>query len=194
MTLVGKKAPDFSTAAVVGGNKIEKSFSLRRYRDKQAVLFFFYPKDFTPVCHSETLAFQKRLADFEKLGAAVVGASIDTEETHLAWLNTPVDKGGIQGVTYPIVADTAKTIAYNYGVLAGEWEHDDEGILSFVDGPPIAYRGIFLIDKAGIVRHELVNDFMFGRDVEECLRIVAALQHYEKHGDLCLANWKSAAS
>jgi peroxiredoxin (alkyl hydroperoxide reductase subunit C) len=121
MSLVGKKAPLFKAPAVINGDEIVEDFSLEQYLGKKEVIFFFYPKDFTFVCPTEILAFQEKLAEFEKRNVAIVGASTDTEETHLAWLNTPKDQGGIQGVTYPIVADVSKTIATNYGILGGDW-------------------------------------------------------------------------
>lgn len=189
MSLVGKKAPLFSAAAVINGEEIVDNFSLEQYIGKKEVIFFFYPKDFTFVCPTEILAFQEKLAEFEKRGVAVVGASTDTEETHLAWLYTPKDKGGIEGVTYPLVADTSKVIANNYGVLAGEWDYDEDGKLSFV-GLPIAYRGTFLIDKEGTVRQETINDLPLGRNIDEMIRLVDALQYVEKHGEVCPANWE----
>ncbi|RJE72075.1 MULTISPECIES: peroxiredoxin [Reichenbachiella] len=189
MSLVGKKAPLFSAPAVIDGEEIVESFSLDQYIGKKEVIFFFYPKDFTFVCPTEILAFQEKLAEFEKRGVAVVGASTDTEESHLAWLSTPKNKGGIEGVTYPIVADTSKTIASNYGVLAGDWDYDEEGNLSF-NGLPIAYRGTFLIDKTGTVRQETINDLPLGRNIDEMIRLVDALQYVEKHGEVCPANWE----
>lgn len=189
MSLVGKKAPLFSAPAVINGEEIVGDFSLDQYLGKKEVVFFFYPKDFTFVCPTEILAFQEKLAEFEKRGVAVVGASTDTEETHLAWLLTDKNKGGISGVTYPLVADTAKTIAHNYGVLAGDWDYDEEGNLSF-NGLPIAFRGTFLIDKEGTVRHETINDLPLGRNIDEMIRLVDALQYVEKHGEVCPANWE----
>jgi peroxiredoxin (alkyl hydroperoxide reductase subunit C) len=189
MSLVGKKAPLFSTAAVIDGEEIVDDFSLEQYIGKKEVIFFFYPKDFTFVCPTEILAFQEKLAEFEKRGVAVVGASTDTEETHLAWLCTPKDKGGIEGVTYPLVADTSKVIANNFGVLAGDWDYDEDGKLSFI-GLPIAYRGTFLIDKEGTVRQETINDLPLGRNIDEMIRLVDALQYVEKHGEVCPANWE----
>jgi peroxiredoxin (alkyl hydroperoxide reductase subunit C) len=189
MSLVGKKAPLFSTAAVIDGEEIVDNFSLEQYIGKKEVIFFFYPKDFTFVCPTEILAFQEKLAEFEKRGVAVVGASTDTEETHLAWLCTPKDKGGIEGVTYPLVADTSKVIANNFGVLAGDWNYDEDGKLSFI-GLPIAYRGTFLIDKEGTVRQETINDLPLGRNIDEMIRLVDALQYVEKHGEVCPANWE----
>jgi len=189
MSLVGKKAPLFTAPAVINGDEIVESFSLDQYLGKKEVVFFFYPKDFTFVCPTEILAFQEKLAEFEKRGVAVVGASTDTEETHLAWLMTDKNKGGIEGVKYPLVADTSKIIANNYGVLAGDWDYDEDGQLSFV-GLPIAFRGTFLIDKEGTVRHETINDLPLGRNIDEMIRLVDALQYVEKHGEVCPANWE----
>lgn len=188
MSLVGKKAPLFTAPAVVNGNQIVEDFSLEQFIGKQEVLFFFYPKDFTFVCPTEILAFQAKLAEFEKRNVAVVGCSTDTEETHLAWLTTPKNKGGIEGVTYPIVADTAKTIATNFGVLGGDYTYNEDGELVF-EGAPIAFRGTFLIDKEGIVRHEVVNFFPIGRSIDEELRTVDAWQYTLEHGEVCPANW-----
>ncbi|MBD8488045.1 peroxiredoxin [Echinicola sp. CAU 1574] len=189
MSLVGKKAPLFSAPAVINGEEIVESFSLEEFIGKKEVIFYFYPKDFTFVCPTEILAFQEKLAEFEKRGVAVVGASCDTEETHLAWLSTPKANGGIEGVTYPLVADPAKTIAHNYGVLAGEWNYNEEGELTY-EGAPVAFRGSFLIDKAGVVRHETINDLPLGRNIDEMIRLVDALQHVEKYGEVCPANWE----
>jgi peroxiredoxin (alkyl hydroperoxide reductase subunit C) len=189
MTLVGKRAPIFTAGAVINGEEIIEDFSLEQYIGNKEVVFFFYPKDFTFVCPTEIIAFQEKLSEFEKRGVAVVGASTDTEETHLAWLMTAKDNGGIEGVTYPLVADVAKTIAHNFGVLAGEWVYNETGELAFA-GVPIAFRGTFLIDKEGIVRHETINDFPLGRNIDEMIRLVDALQHVEKFGEVCPANWE----
>jgi peroxiredoxin (alkyl hydroperoxide reductase subunit C) len=189
MSLVGKKAPVFKTGAVINGEEIVEDFSLEQYVGKKDVIFFFYPKDFTFVCPTEILAFQEKLAEFEKRGVAVVGASTDTEETHLAWLMTPQEEGGIEGVIYPLVADASKTIANNFGVLAGDWNYNEEGELIF-EGTPVAYRGTFLIDKEGVVRHETINDLPLGRNIDEMLRVVDAWQHVEKFGEVCPANWE----
>jgi len=187
--IVGKKAPSFSAAAVVNGGEIVNDFSLDQYRGKNHVLFFFYPKDFTIVCPSELHAFQNALSEFEARGVKVVACSTDTQESHWAWLQTPKNKGGIEGVKYPIVADTTKTISEAYGVLAGEYEYDMDGTLT-ANGPMIAYRGLFLIDKTGTVMHQLVNFFPLGRNVDEALRMVDALQYFEEHGEVCPANWQ----
>ena len=187
--LVGKKAPSFKAAAVVNGMEIVQGFSLDQYIGKNHVLFFFYPKDFTFVCPSELHAFQAKLDQFEARGVKVVACSTDTEESHWAWLQTPKNKGGIEGVKYPIVADTSKTISEAYGVLAGEYEYDMDGTL-VANGPMIAYRGLFLIDKTGTVMHQLVNMFPLGRNVDEALRMVDALQFFENNGEVCPANWQ----
>ncbi|BDC98134.1 peroxiredoxin [Persicobacter psychrovividus] len=192
MSLVGKKAPLFVAPAVVNGYEIVEDFSLEQYIGKQEVIFYFYPKDFTFVCPTEILAFQEKLAEFEKRNVAVVGISCDSEETHLAWLTTPKKQGGIEGVKYPLVADLSKTIANNYGVLAGDWEYNDEGELVFA-GIPVAFRGTFLIDKNGVVRHETINDLPLGRNIDEMIRLVDALHHVEEHGEVCPANWSEGA-
>lgn len=187
--LVGKKAPSFKAAAVINGFEIVNDFSLDQYLGKNHVLFFFYPKDFTFVCPSELHAFQAKLAEFEARGVKVVACSTDTEESHWGWLQVPKNKGGIEGVKYPIVADTSKTISEAFGVLAGEYEYDMEGNLT-ATGPMIAYRGLFLIDKEGTVMHQLVNMFPLGRNVDEALRMVDALQFFEENGEVCPANWQ----
>lgn len=189
MSLVGKSAPLFSETTVIDGNQIVDDFSLGQFVGKQEVLFFFYPKDFTFVCPTELHAFQEKLAEFEKRGVAVVGCSTDTAESHFAWLTTPKNKGGIEGVTYPIVADVSKSISMNYGVLAGDYNYNENGELIFEGVAPIAYRGTFLIDKEGIVRHESVNFFPIGRNVDEYLRIVDAWHHNQEHGEVCPAGW-----
>lgn len=186
--LVGRKAPSFTAAAVVNGGEIVEDFSLDQYLGKNHVLFFFYPKDFTFVCPSELHAFQSKLAEFEARGTKVVACSTDTEESHWGWLQVPKAKGGIEGITYPIVADTSKTISEAFGVLAGEYEYDMEGKLT-ATGPMIAYRGLFLIDKEGVVMHQLVNNLPLGRNVDEALRMVDALQFFEENGEVCPANW-----
>jgi peroxiredoxin (alkyl hydroperoxide reductase subunit C) len=186
--LVGKKAPSFKAAAVVNGGEIVNDFSLDQFIGKNHVLFFFYPKDFTFVCPSELHAFQAKLNEFEARGVKVVACSTDTEESHWGWLQVPKNKGGIEGVTYPIVADTSKTISEAFGVLAGEYEYDMDGNLT-ATGPMIAYRGLFLINKEGVVMHELVNMFPLGRNVDEALRMVDALQFFEENGEVCPANW-----
>lgn len=172
--LVGKQAPDFKTKAVSNG-QIINDFSLLNFRGKYVVLFF-YPLDFTFVCPTELHAFQERLEEFEKRNAQVIGCSVDSCYSHLAWLNTPRNKGGIEGVDYPLLSDLNKTIAKDYDVLMSQ-----EGI---------AYRGLFLIDKEGIVRHQVINDLPLGRSVDEAIRILDALIYFEKNGEVCPANWQ----
>lgn len=172
-TLVTKEAPDFTAQAVMPDNAFAE-LTLSTYRGKYVVLFF-YPLDFTFVCPSEIIAFDKALGEFAKRNAQVIGVSVDSHFTHLAWKNTPRDRGGIGQVKYPLVADLSKKIASQYGVLFGE---------------EVALRGLFLIDKEGIVRHALVNDLPLGRNVDEGLRILEALQFTEEHGEVCPANWR----
>ena len=186
--LVGRKAPKFTASAVINGEEIVDDFSLDQFIGKKHVILFFYPKDFTFVCPTELHAFQSKLSDFESKGVQVVAVSTDTEQSHWGWLQLSKDHGGIQGITYPIVADTNKTISTNYDVLAGEYDYNEENEL-IANGEMIAYRGLFLIDKEGIVRHQLVNDLPLGRNVDEALRMVDALQFFETKGEVCPANW-----
>ncbi len=186
--LVGRKAPKFTASAVINGEEIIDDFSLDQYIGKKHVILFFYPKDFTFVCPTELHAFQSKLSDFEKKGVQVIAVSTDTEQSHWGWLQLSKDQGGIEGITYPIVADTNKTISTNYDVLAGEYDYNEENEL-IANGEMVAYRGLFLIDKEGIVRHQLVNDLPLGRNVDEALRMVDALQFFEKKGEVCPANW-----
>ncbi|HLO91273.1 MAG: peroxiredoxin [Chloroflexota bacterium] len=188
MSLVGKKAPSFKASAVINGKEIVDGFSLDQYLGQKHVIFFFYPKDFTFVCPTELHAFQERLQEFEDRNCAVVACSTDTEESHWGWLQVAKNHGGIKGVTYPIVADTAKTISSNYGVLAGDYDYNEFGELVST-GAMIAYRGLFLIDKDGVVHHETINNFPLGRNVDEALRMVDALQFFEENGEVCPANW-----
>lgn len=172
--LVGKQAPDFTATAVHGNNEM-KPLKLSDYRGKYVVLFF-YPLDFTFVCPSELIAFDHRLDEFRKKNVEVIGVSIDSEFTHLAWKNTPVDKGGIGQVQYPLVADLKHEICRAYDV-----EFAAAGV---------AFRGSFLIDRDGVVRHQVVNDLPLGRDIDEMLRVVDALQFTEEHGEVCPAGWQ----
>jgi len=172
-TLIGKQAPDFTTTAVMGNDSINERFSLSAYRGKYVVLFF-YPLDFTFVCPSEIIAFDKKLAEFKERNAEVVGVSIDSHFTHWAWRNTKRSEGGIGEIGYPLVADITKNISRDYGVLVND---------------SVALRGLFLIDREGVVRHEVVNDLSLGRNVDEALRMLQALQFTEEHGEVCPANW-----
>ena len=186
--LVGKKAPSFKTAAVINGGQVVSDYTLDQFIGKKAVLFFFYPKDFTFVCPTELFAFQNKLSEFEKRGVEVVACSTDTEESHWGWLQMEKNNGGIKGVTYPLLADTSKTISANYGVLCGDYEIDEDDNMC-ASGPMIAFRGLFLIDKNGVIQHQVVNNFPLGRNVEEALRMIDALQHFEENGEVCPANW-----
>jgi peroxiredoxin 2/4 len=187
--LVGKQAPTFRTPAVINGGEIVENFSLDQFRGKQYVLFFFYPADFTFVCPTELLAFQNKLAEFEKRNVAVVGCSVDSQFSHWKWLHTDRKDGGIKGVTYPLVVDQSKTIAKAYDVLAGQYDYTEDEEVVFV-GTPMAYRGLFLIDMSGVVQHQVVNNFPLGRSVLEALRMVDALQFTEKHGEVCPVDWR----
>lgn len=172
--LVGKQAPDFSADAVVNGSEFVENFTLSQFRDKKHVVLFFYPLDFTFVCPTEMHAFQAKLAEFEARNVQVIACSVDSKFSHFAWLTTPAKKGGIEGVKYPMVADITKSIARAYDVLV-----DDA----------VAFRGLFLIDKSGVVQHQIVNNLPLGRSIDEALRMVDALQFFEEHGEVCPANW-----
>lgn len=186
--LVGKKAPSFSATAVVNGGDFVNDFSLEQYVGKKYVVFFFYPADFTFVCPTELLAFQEKLKEFESRNVAIVGCSVDSHYSHWKWLQTDLKDGGIKGVKYPVVSDLSKTISENYDVLAGNYEYADNGEIVF-SGSPMAYRGLFLIDKNGVVRHQTVNDMPLGRSILETLRMVDALQFFEENGEVCPADW-----
>jgi peroxiredoxin (alkyl hydroperoxide reductase subunit C) len=173
--LVGSKAPDFTAAAVLHNGEIVSDFQLSKINKDKHVLLFFYPLDFTFVCPSELIALSKRTAEFAKRGVEVVGISIDSQFTHHAWRNTPVEKGGIGPVEFTLVADVNHSICQAYGV-----EHPVAGV---------ALRGTFLIDKQGLIRSQIVNDLPLGRNIEELLRLVDALQFHEEHGEVCPAGW-----
>jgi len=188
--LVGKKAPQFSVQAIVNGNEFVENFSLDQFLGKKYVVLFFYPKDFTFVCPTELHAFQEKIEEFKKRNVQLIAASTDTEQSHWGWLQVEKADGGIKGITYPIIADTNKTISKNYDVLAGDYFYDDADQLQ-AEGELIAYRGLFLIDKEGVVRHQVVNDLPLGRNIDEAIRMVDALQFNEEHGEACPANWNS---
>lgn len=172
--LVGKQAPDFKVQAVAKSEILE-DFSLSQFRGSRYVVLFFYPLDFTFVCPTELHEFQAQRQAFDALGAEVIGASVDSAHSHLAWLATPRERGGIQGVTYPILSDFTKAVAHAYDVLVP-------------DG--MALRATFIIDKAGIVQAQLINNLPLGRNVAEVLRLLKALQYTEQHGEVCPANWR----
>lgn len=171
-SLVTKEAPNFTAQAVLPDNSFAE-LTLSSYRGKYVVLFF-HTLDFTSVCSSEILAFDQKLSQFKERNAEVICVSVDSQYTHRAWKTTPTEQGGLGNVQYPLVADLSKAIARDYGVLLND---------------SVALRGLFLIDKEGIVRHALVNDLPLGRDVDEALRVLDALQFIEEHGDACPANW-----
>jgi len=172
--LVGKKAPDFTASAVMPNNEINDKFNLSEYLKGKIGVLFFYPLDFTFVCPSEIIAFDNRLKEFKDLGAEVIGVSVDSKFSHIAWKNTPVEKGGIGQVQYPLVSDITKQIARDYDVLTGE---------------AVALRGTFLIDQDGVVRHQVVNDLPLGRNIDEAIRMVESLKFFQAHGEVCPAGW-----
>ena len=176
MVLVTRQAPDFTSSAVLGNGEIVNNCNFKKHVNGKAAVLFFYPLDFTFVCPSELIAFDHRYEEFKKRGVEVVGVSIDSEFTHNAWRNTPTENGGIGAVKYALAADVKHEIAKAYGI-----EHPEEGV---------ALRGSFLIDKNGVVRHQVVNDLPLGRNIDEMLRMVDALQFHEEHGEVCPAQWE----
>ena len=176
MVLVTRQAPDFTSSAVLGNGEIVNNFNFKKHVNGKAAVLFFYPLDFTFVCPSELIAFDHRYEEFKKRGVEVVGVSIDSEFTHNAWRNTPTENGGIGAVKYALAADVKHEIAKAYGI-----EHPEEGV---------ALRASFLIDKNGVVRHQIVNDLPLGRNIDEMLRMVDALQFHEEHGEVCPAQWE----
>jgi len=172
--LVGKIAPDFTASAVMPNNEINETFNLHTYIKGRIGILFFYPLDFTFVCPSEIIAFANRVKEFKDRGAEIIGVSVDSKYTHLAWKNTEVKKGGIGDIQYPLVSDLTKKIAKDYDVLTGD---------------AVALRGTFLIDQQGVVRHQLVNDLPLGRNVDETLRMIDALKFFQEHGEVCPAGW-----
>ena len=176
MVLVTRQAPDFTSSAVLGNGEIVDNFNFKKHIEGKAAVLFFYPLDFTFVCPSELIAFDHRYEEFKKRGVEVVGVSIDSEFTHNAWRNTPTENGGIGAVKYALAADVKHEIAQAYGI-----EHPEAGV---------ALRASFLIDKNGVVRHQIVNDLPLGRNIDEMLRMVDALQFHEEHGEVCPAQWE----
>ncbi|HCM64657.1 MAG TPA: peroxiredoxin [Morganella sp. (in: Bacteria)] len=176
MVLVTRQAPDFTAAAVLGNGEIVGNFNLKKHLNGRPAVIFFWPMDFTFVCPSELIAFDHRYEEFKKRGVEVVGVSMDSEFVHNAWRNTAIDAGGIGQVQYPMVADIKHDIMKAYGV-----EHPEAGV---------ALRGSFLVDKNGVVRHQVINDLPLGRNVDEMIRMVDALQFHEEHGEVCPAQWE----
>ncbi|MGC7559522.1 peroxiredoxin C [Pasteurella sp. PK-2025] len=176
MVLVTRQAPDFTASAVLGNGEIVDKFNFKQHTQGKAAVVFFYPLDFTFVCPSELIAFDHRYEEFQKRGVEIIGVSIDSQFSHNAWRKTPVENGGIGEVKYALVADVKHEIAQAYGI-----EHPEAGV---------ALRASFLIDKQGVVRHQIVNDLPLGRNIDEMLRMVDALQFHEEHGDVCPAQWE----
>jgi peroxiredoxin (alkyl hydroperoxide reductase subunit C) len=192
MTAVGKKFPNLNVDAM---NEMGDTFKLNvleeAINNKKKVLLFWYPKDFTFVCPTELHAFEAAKAEFEKRNTIVIGASCDTPEVHFAWLNTPKDNGGIEGVTYPILADSNRNLASALGILdITEGEYDEESGLFVVEGDNVTYRATYVIDEDGVVQHEGINNMPIGRNVNEFLRIIDALTHVQEKGEVCPANWE----
>ncbi|SFN63093.1 peroxiredoxin (alkyl hydroperoxide reductase subunit C) [Bizionia echini] len=192
MAFVGKKFPDLNVDAM---NEMGDTFKVNvleeAINNKKKVVLFWYPKDFTFVCPTELHAFQAAMKEFEKRNTIVIGASCDTPEVHFAWLNTPKDNGGIEGVTYPILADTNRNLASTLGILdiTNEQYNEDTGIVT-VDGDNVTYRATYLIDEEGTVFHEGINHMPVGRNVNEFLRLIDAYAHVQKNGEVCPANWE----
>ena len=173
--LIGKKAPDFKATAIMGDNSVNENFVLSKFLSGKKGIVFFYPLDFTFVCPSEIIAFDKKLEEFKKKNTEVIGISIDSHFSHLAYKNTNIDNGGIGNIKYPLISDITKDISRSYDVLINQ---------------SIALRGTFLIDEDFVIRHQVVNDLPLGRSVDESLRMVDALDFHQKHGEVCPANWK----
>ena len=176
--LVGKAAPDFTAPTVMADNSIDENFTLSKYTKGKPCILFFYPLDFTFVCPSEIIAFNNRLSAFKERGVEVIAVSVDSHFTHIAWKNTPVAQGGIGQVQFPMVADLTKQISRDYDVLVND---------------SVAFRGTFLIDKEGVVRHQVVNDLPLGRNIDEAIRMIDTLQFHEEHGEVCPANWNKGS-
>ena len=187
MSQIGKKFPNITTKAIDEmGDTFELNVLDEAVNNKQKILLFWYPKDFTFVCPTEIHAFQEKLGEFEKRGCKVIGASCDSAEVHFAWLTTPKDNGGIEGVTFPLIADTTRRLSQTLGILDYDYDYETDKYT----GDSVTYRATYLIDENGIVFHESVNDMPIGRNVDEYLRLLDAKIHNEKHGEVCPANWE----
>lgn len=191
MALVGKKFPNITVDAISEmGDNLRINILEEAVNKKKKVVLFWYPKDFTFVCPTELHAFQAALGEFEKRNTLVIGASCDTNEVHFAWLNTPKDNGGIEGVTYPILADTTRNLAAALDILDAEWVFDENLEEEILEGSNVTYRATYLIDEDGKIFHESVNDMPLGRNVNEYLRLIDAYTHVQTHGEVCPANWE----
>jgi peroxiredoxin (alkyl hydroperoxide reductase subunit C) len=190
MAFVGKKFPNLAIDAMTEmGDTFRLNVLKEAVDNKKKVLLFWYPKDFTFVCPTELHAFQAALGEFEKRNTVVIGASCDTPEVHFAWLNTAKDNGGIEGVTYPLLADTHRILAQELGILDAEYSMDENDEMVY-SGGNVTFRATYLIDEEGKVFHESVNDMPVGRNVNEYLRLIDAYAHVQKHGEVCPANWE----
>ncbi len=192
MSFVGKQFPNITVNAMNEmGDTIQVNVLDKARKEGKKVLLFWYPKDFTFVCPTELHAFEEALPEFEKRDTIVIGASCDTAEVHFAWLNTPKDDGGIEGVSYDILADSNRNLANALGILdITNHRYDEENDVELVDGDNVTYRATYLIDEEGIVYHEGINHMPVGRKVEEFIRLVDAYSHYQKKGEVCPANWE----
>lgn len=191
MSIVGRKFPNIEVNAIDSmGDNYTINILKKAQDEKKKVLLFWYPKDFTFVCPTELHAFQAALGEFEKRNTIVIGASVDTAEVHFAWLNTPKDNGGIEGVTYPLVADTNRNLSFQLGILDGISKEDPETGRAWVEGDDVTYRATYLIDEEGTVFHESVNHMPLGRNVNEYLRLIDAFTHVQEKGEVCPANWE----
>jgi len=189
MSIVGRKFPDITVNAMDEMGETKSINVLNEaVKNNKKVLLFWYPKDFTFVCPTELHAFQEALPEFEKRNTIVIGASVDTAEVHFAWLNTPKDQGGIQGVTYPILADTNRNLSHELDILDGVIEEEDDSVM--IKGDDVTYRATFLIEEDGTVFHESVNHMPLGRNVGEYLRLIDAYTHVQQKGEVCPANWE----
>ncbi|HUH50768.1 MAG TPA: peroxiredoxin [Flavobacterium sp.] len=191
MALVGKKFPNITVDAITEmGDDLRINVLEEATKNNKKVVLFWYPKDFTFVCPTELHAFQEAKAEFEKRNTIIIGASVDTNEVHFAWLNTPKDQGGIEGVTYPLLADTTRNLSNALGILDAEHVYDEEHDTVMVEGSNVTYRATYLIDETGKIFHESVNDMPLGRNVKEYLRLIDAYAHVQNHGEVCPANWE----
>jgi peroxiredoxin (alkyl hydroperoxide reductase subunit C) len=191
MALVGKKFPNITVDAISAmGDNLRINVLDEAINNKKKVVLFWYPKDFTFVCPTELHAFQAALGEFEKRNTLVIGASCDTNEVHFAWLNTAKDNGGIEGVTYPLIADTTRNLAANLDILDAEWVYNEDVNDEILEGSNVTYRATYLIDEEGKIFHESVNDMPLGRNVNEYLRLIDAYTHVQTKGEVCPANWE----
>ena len=186
-SIVGKKAPVFAANAIINGNKLINDFSLEQYLEKKYVVLLFYTKDFSGICPHELLDFQKKIHEFESRNTQLVACSTDSEETHMAWLRTNIEDGGVKGVKFPIISDHSKLITSSFDVLFCEYFTNDAQVLD-ADGPMIPLRGLFLIDKKGVVQHQIVNFFTLIRNVDHVLSTIDSLHYYETNGEFCRVN------